>query len=602
MKVVVVGGGLAGLMAVIKLCEHDVDVDLISYVPVKRSHSVCAQGGINGAVNTKGEGDSPWNHFDDTLLGGDYLANQPPVLGMCEAAPGIIYLMDRMGVTFTRTGEGLLDFRRFGGTLVHRTAFCGSTTGQQLLYGLDEQVRRWEVEGKVKKYEEWDFLSAVIDEEGVCRGCVAQDMKTMEIRAFPADAVVMCTGGIGMIYGKSTNSYINTGSPASSIYQQGAYYANPEMIQVHPTCIPSEDKHRLISEGVRGDGGRVWTYKDGKPWYFLEEWYPAYGNLVSRDVASRGIYKVCRDLKLGIDGQDFVYLDVTHLEPEWIEKRQHGVLEIYRKFAGEEPTKVPMKIFPAMHYTMGGLWVDYDQMTNIPGLFAAGECEYQYHGANRLGANSLLSCFYGGIVAGDKVPDYGKKLKKDYRNISSKVFETEVARQKTKMENIYRLNSSENPYRLKAELNEYMSNNVTVVRYTEKLKETDQKILELMQRYQKIGVCDAGGWSNRTAIFIRHLWNMFEFSRAIVHGALLRKESRGAHYMPEYPDRDDENWLKTTKAKWTPEGPQFSLEDVDTSLIKPRVRRYDVRKDEVIKEEAEKEKVATLRKEEAVVG
>jgi succinate dehydrogenase / fumarate reductase flavoprotein subunit len=596
LKFIVVGGGLAGLMTTIKIAEKGEDVDLISFVPVKRSHSVCAQGGINGAVNTKGEGDSPWNHFDDTILGGDYLANQPPVLGMCEAAPAIIYLLDRMGVTFNRTAEGNLDFRRFGGSLVHRTAFSGSTTGQQLLYALDEQVRYWEAQGKVKKYEEWNFLSAVIDEDNICRGCVAQDMKTMEIRAFPADALIICTGGIGAIYGRTTNSYICTGSAASRVYQQGVYYANPEMVQIHPTAIPGEDKYRLVSEGVRGDGGRVWTYKDGKPWYFLEEWYPAYGNLVSRDVASRAIYKVCRELKLGIDGQDAVYLDVTHLDPEWIEKRQHGVLEIYRKFAGEEPTRVPMKVFPAMHYTMGGLWVDYDQMTNIPGLFAAGECEYQYHGANRLGANSLLSCFYAGIIAGDKMIEYGNKLKKRTEDLEGKIFEAEVARQKAKIEKIYQLKGKENPYKLRDELNEYMMNYVTVVRYTEKLKETDQKILELMERYQKIEVGDPARWSNRTAIFVQHLGDMLEFARAIVQGALLRKESRGAHYMPEYPERDDENWLKTTKAKWTPEGPQFTLEDVDTSLIKPRVRRYDVRKDELMKEESEKEKTPAASK------
>lgn len=596
MKFIVVGGGLAGLMTTIKIAEKGENVDLISFVPVKRSHSVCAQGGINGAVNTKGEGDSPWNHFDDTILGGDYLANQPPVLGMCEAAPAIIYLLDRMGVTFNRTAEGNLDFRRFGGSLVHRTAFSGSTTGQQLLYALDEQVRYWEAQGKVKKYEEWNFLSAVIDEDNICRGCVAQDMKTMEIRAFPADALIICTGGIGAIYGRTTNSYICTGSAASRVYQQGVYYANPEMVQIHPTAIPGEDKYRLVSEGVRGDGGRVWTYKDGKPWYFLEEWYPAYGNLVSRDVASRAIYKVCRELKLGIDGQDAVYLDVTHLDPEWIEKRQHGVLEIYRKFAGEEPTRVPMKVFPAMHYTMGGLWVDYDQMTNIPGLFAAGECEYQYHGANRLGANSLLSCFYAGIIAGDKMIEYGNKLKKRTEDLEGKIFEAEVARQKAKIEKIYQLKGKENPYKLRDELNEYMMNYVTVVRYTEKLKETDQKILELMERYQKIEVGDPARWSNRTAIFVQHLGDMLEFARAIVQGALLRKESRGAHYMPEYPERDDENWLKTTKAKWAPEGPQFTLEDVDTSLIKPRVRRYDVRKDELMKEGSEKEKTPAASK------
>ncbi len=589
LKFIVVGGGLAGLMATIKIAEKGENVDLISFVHVKRSHSVCAQGGINGAVNTKGEGDSPWNHFDDTLLGGDYLANQPPVLGMCEAAPGIIYLMDRMGVPFTRTPEGNLDFRRFGGTLVHRTAFSGSTTGQQLLYALDEQVRYWETQGKVNKFEDWDYLSAVIDDNGVCRGCIAQDMKTMEIRSFQGDAVILCTGGLGAVYGKTTNSIINTGSPASSAYQQGVYYANPEMIQIHPTCIGGDDKLRLISEGVRGDGGRLWTYKDGKPWFFMEEWYPAYGNLVSRDVASRGIFKVCRELGLGLDGGDSVYLDVTHLEPDWIEKRQHGVLEIYRKFAGEEPTKVPMKVFPAMHYSMGGMWVDYNQMTNIPGLFAAGECEYQYHGANRLGANSLISCLYAGTVVGDKVMEYCKGLKKTSSDVSSKVFDAEMARQKAGMDKILKFNGPENPYVLKDEMNNYMSTYVGVVRTTKQLQDTDKKLLELMERYKKLGVYDTGGWSNRTAIFIRHLWNMFELARGIVGGSLLRKESRGAHYMPEYPNRDDENWLKTTKAKWTPSGPQFSLEDVDISLVKPRVRRYDVTKDQVIKEAAEKE-------------
>ncbi len=273
-KIIVVGGGLAGLMATVQAAEAGADIDLFSIVPVRRSHSVCAQGGINGAVNTKGEGDSPWEHFDDTVYGGDFLANQPPVKAMCEAAPGIIYLMDRMGVPFNRTPEGLLDFRRFGGTKHHRTAFAGATTGQQLLYALDEQVRRWEVAGNVTKYEHWEFISLVLDEEGRCRGIVAQDRRSMEIKAFRADAVILATGGPGIIFGKSTNSMINTGTAASAAYQQGAYYANGEFIQVHPTAIPGDDKLRLMSESARGEGGRVWTYKDGKPWYFLEECIP----------------------------------------------------------------------------------------------------------------------------------------------------------------------------------------------------------------------------------------------------------------------------------------------------------------------------------------
>lgn len=193
-NIIIVGGGLAGLMAAIKSAEAGMHVDLFSLVPVKRSHSVCAQGGINGAVNTKGEGDSPWEHFDDTVYGGDFLANQPPVKAMCDAAPGIIHLLDRMGVMFNRTPEGLLDFRRFGGTQHHRTAFAGATTGQQLLYALDEQVRRYEVQGLVTKYEGWDFQSAVLDDDHVCRGIVAQNLKTSEIQSFKSDAVIMATG------------------------------------------------------------------------------------------------------------------------------------------------------------------------------------------------------------------------------------------------------------------------------------------------------------------------------------------------------------------------------------------------------------------------
>src|ERR671919_2476415 len=320
-KVIVVGGGLAGLMATIKAAEAGVHVNLFSLVPVKRSHSVCAQGGINGAVNTKGEGDSPWEHFDDTVYGGDFLANQPPAKAMCEMAPAIIYLFDRMGVPFSRTNEGLLDFRRFGGTKHHRTAFAGASTGQQLLYALDEQVRRWEVNGKVRKFEHWEMMSLVLDDAQVCRGLIAMDLQTLELKAFPADAVIIATGGPGLIFGKSTNSMVCTGSAVSACYQQGARYANGEFIQVHPTSIPGEDKLRLMSESARGEGGRVWVPKaqgdkrapssipESERRYFLEEKYPAYGNLVPRDIATREIFEVCQT-GFGVAGGNMVYLDL----------------------------------------------------------------------------------------------------------------------------------------------------------------------------------------------------------------------------------------------------------------------------------------------------
>ncbi|WP_276210386.1 succinate dehydrogenase flavoprotein subunit [Heyndrickxia coagulans] len=575
-KIIVVGGGLAGLMATVKIAEAGRQVDLFSLVPVKRSHSVCAQGGINGAVNTKGEGDSPWIHFDDTVYGGDFLANQPPVKAMCEAAPGIIHLFDRMGVMFNRTSEGLLDFRRFGGTQHHRTAFAGATTGQQLLYALDEQVRRHEVNGLVTKYEGWEFLGIIKDDEGICRGIVSQNLTTMEIKAFPADAVIMASGGLGIIFGKSTNSMINTGSAASIVYQQGATYANGEFIQIHPTAIPGDDKLRLMSESARGEGGRIWTYKDGKPWYFLEEKYPAYGNLVPRDIATREIFHVCVDLKLGINGENMVYLDLSHKDPHELDVKLGGIIEIYEKFVGDDPHKVPMKVFPAVHYSMGGLWVDYKQHTSIPGLFAAGECDYSMHGANRLGANSLLSAIYGGMVAGPEAVNYIDGLEKSTDALPSTVFERAVQEQEKKWKDILSLNGTENAYVLHKELGEWMTDNVTVVRYNDRLKKTDEKIQELMERWKNINVVDTSKWSNQAASFTRQLYNMLQLARVITIGALNRNESRGAHYKPDFPDRNDEEWLKTTMANYDPVNnePVFSYEDVDVSLIKPRVRDY----------------------------
>ncbi len=573
-RLIVVGGGLAGLMATIKAAEAGVHVDLFSLVPVKRSHSVCAQGGINGAVNTMGEGDSTWNHFYDTVYGGDFLANQPPVKGMTDAAPEIIYLFDRMGVMFNRTPEGFLDFRRFGGTLYHRTAFAGATTGQQLLYALDEQVRRHEVAGLVTKYEYFDFLSVILDDEGVARGIVAQDLKTMEIKSYPADAVILATGGLGMIFGKSTNSVINTGYAASKVYQQGAYYANGEFIQIHPTAIPGDDKVRLMSESARGEGGRIWTYKDGKPWYFLEEKYPKYGNLVPRDIATREIFHVCVDMKLGINGENMVYLDLSHKDPKELDRKLGGIMEIYEKFVGDDPRKIPMKIFPGVHYSMGGLWIDYNHMTNIPGLFAAGEAEYQYHGANRLGANSLVAAVYGGMVAGPKAIEYMNGLKKSVSDISSTVLEAYRKKEEEEYQALLKMDGNENAYKIHEELGKWMTDNVTVVRYNDRLLKTDEKILELMERYKKININDASKWSNQGVVFTRQLDGMLKLARVITIGAYNRNESRGAHYKPEFPQRNDAEWLKTTKASYTPEGPKFEYEEVDISLVKPVERKY----------------------------
>jgi len=592
-KIAIVGGGLAGLAAAMKIAEAGHAVDLFSVVPVKRSHSVCAQGGINGAVNTKGEGDSTWEHFDDTVYGGDFLANQPPAKAMCEMAPSIIYLFDRMGVPFSRTPEGLLDFRRFGGTKHHRTAFAGASTGQQLLYALDEQVRRHEADKKVTKYEGWEMMSLVLDDHQVCRGLIAMNLQTLELKAFKADAVIMATGGPGLIFGKSTNSMVCTGSAVSACYQQGAKYANGEFIQVHPTSIPGDDKLRLMSESARGEGGRVWVPRakdDRRPsssipekerWYFLEEKYPAYGNLVPRDIATREIFQVCLS-GMGVNGENQVYLDLSHIPADVLNKKLGAILEIYEMFVGDDPRHVPMRIFPGVHYSMGGLWVDFQQRTNIPGLLAAGECDYSIHGANRLGANSLVSCVYGGFIAAPAAIEFAKNVQRNGSD-GSNIYDQELKKQEEINGELINRKGNENQYKLHEEMGKTMTDNVTVVRYNDKLQETDNKLLELMDRYNNISINDSNLWATMALPHARHLKNMLELARVITLGALNRNESRGAHYKPDFPNRDDENFLKTTIAEYSGEGPVLSYEPVDISLIKPRIRDYSHNKQETAK-------------------
>jgi succinate dehydrogenase / fumarate reductase, flavoprotein subunit len=538
---------------------------------------------------------------------------------MAERAPAIIYLLDRMGVPFNRTAEGLLSFRRFGGTLKHRTAYAGATTGQQLLYALDEQVRRFEASKDVEKFEGWTFLGIIKDSEGRCRGVTAQNLRTMEIEAFPADAVVIASGGNGVVFGRSTNSIINTGDPVSVCYQQGAVYGNPEMVQIHPTAIPGEDKCRLISESVRGEGGRLWTPRDPmdarRPadipekdrWYFCEELDPVYGNLLSRDLVSFTIYCVCR-IGRGVGGRQQVYLDIGHLHREkgWsrelINDKLGGVLEIYEKFMREDPIDNPMRIYPAVHYTMGGLWVDYEkghdgasldvdsprnQQTSVPGLFAAGECEYQYHGANRLGANALLTCLTGGELAALGVEAYLKNLPQggSFEDLPSSVADDARAERQSEYDSLRSANGDENPYRLLAELQELMWDSCGIWRLQSELLAARNRLGELGERARRCRLLDEGAWSNQAVPFTRSLIHMVEMSKAIVGGAIVRDESRGAHFKLDTPDRDDSKWLRTTKATWAPQGPTFDLsEEVECNVIAPRPRKYKINQNKVVRE------------------
>jgi succinate dehydrogenase / fumarate reductase flavoprotein subunit len=602
--VIVVGGGLAGLSAAMRLAENGHFVKIISVTKCRRSHSVCAQGGINAAMNLKGEEDSPLIHAYDTIKGGDFLANQPPVLEMCLSGPAIIRLMDRLGCPFNRTPEGDLDFRRFGGTLYNRTAFCGSSTGQQLLYALDEQVRRYEVKGLVERFENHEFMRLIIDKDGVARGIILMDLFNLKLSILKADAVVIATGGLGVIFKKSTNSTFCTGAANGRLYKQGMKYANGEFVQIHPTAIPGIDKMRLMSESIRGEGGRVWVYGDsskelvtsdgrkvscgktGEPWYFLEELYPAFGNLVPRDIGAREVLRIC-EMGMGIDGGMQVYLDVTHLSEE-ARNKIASVLEIYQKFTGEDPRKVPMKIFPAVHYSMGGAWVDWPasddpdrnvrfrQMTNIPGCFNVGESDYEYHGANRLGANSLLSCLFGGLVVGNEVPRYLKSLKIRGNEIPDEIFESALHEEQQIKQELLSRNGDENVFELYEELAEWLVSNVTVKRNNTDLKRTMEKLKELKRRYKNISLSDNSQFANQVYTFAHQFDAMLEIALVITKSALLRDESRGSHFKLDFPYRDDEHWLKTTIAVYDPEGeePLISYAPVDLRYMKPMHRDY----------------------------
>ena len=428
------------------------------------------------------------------------------------------------------------------------------------------------------------MLSLVLDDYQVCRGLIAMNLQTLELKAFEADAVIMATGGPGLIFGKSTNSMICTGSAVSAAYQQGAKYANGEFIQVHPTSIPGEDKLRLMSESARGEGGRVWVPKNqgdarnpkdiptAERWYFLEEKYPAYGNLVPRDIATREIFQVCLEGS-GVGGENQVYLDLTHIPAETLTRKLGAILEIYEMFVGDDPRYVPMRIFPGVHYSMGGLWVDFEQRTNIPGLFAAGECDYSIHGANRLGANSLGSCVYGGFTAAPSAIDYAKNVERGNSETNG-IHAAELKRQQEINDQIIKNKAAENQYKIHDELGKWMTDNVTVVRYNDRLKATDDK-------------------DSRTAgPFPKYFDKRFEFvgdaSRSARSTIVEYAESGASHHARRVKSRrisrralqtgfsrpQRRRMLKTTIAEWSAESPILSYEAVDIGLIEPRKRDY----------------------------
>ena len=447
----------------------------------------------------------------------------------------------------------------------------------------------------------------------------------MEIRSFPADAVIVATGGCGLIYGRSTMSMVCTGSAASRCYQAGAKYGNGEFIQVHPTAIPGADKLRLMSESARGEGGRVWVPRtpqdtrdpksipEDERYYFLEDRYPEYGNLVPRDIATREIFDICVNEGLSVEAdRQCVYLDLTHIARAELDRKLGGILEIYEKFQGVDPRETPMKIFPAVHYSMGGLWADYErtaagglqpgsprnQVTNIPGLYAIGECDYQYHGGNRLGANSLLSCIFTGLFVAPGIKTLLDSQQQAAAELPSSLFESEQRRHESRHRQLLeRSDGGENPYLIHQELGDVMTKAATVVRRNDQLQTAYDTTRELYERANKCSLSDSGNWTNQNVVFTKALIDMFPLALTILKGALQRDECRGAHFKPDFAmpsltsddpaerrreaeawcDRFIENnrkWLKSTVASWSGQEPDIAYEDVDTSLIAPRPRLY----------------------------
>ena len=571
-QVIIAGTGISGLMSAVMLAQSGVSVIMLSCCESIRSASCMAQGGINAAEPR--ENDTVMKHFAETVSGGDWLADQTPVLKMCKFAPQIVAMYDRIGVAFNRHADGSPDTRYFGGSKYRRTHYADTTTGAQLLNALDGQARRLEEKNLITRISGKDFVSALFDENGSCRGCVVQDIYTMKLEAYTGMALIVATGGYSGLYGRSTNAVLSNGAAAGELMLQGIPVANPEFVQFHPTAMAQGDKPRLISESARGEGGRVWVPRNGKPWYFLEEMYPELGNLVTRDLASRAVYKVVNEMQLGVDGKQEVYLDITHLPKDVMERKLSNVIDLYQKFSGEDPRKVPMKVYPAPHYAMGGIYVDAVHRAGENGLYACGECDCLYHGANRLGGNSLLSATYGGYQAALSIladRESGILKQTDCAVDASWIRET-VSDREREMNDYRKRSGKESAAAVAEELGETLTENAGIIRRNADLKNALNKIQELKERWEKIVPADNGNWANSSIISIRKLRPCLTLAEAIVAGALGRNESRGAHYKPQFPNRDDQNWLKTTVARVDGKtgGIVLDYRPVDVSVLPPR--------------------------------
>lgn len=504
-RVNIIGAGLAGLSAAIHLAKSGIECNLISSLPSERAQSVLAEGGINASVNTMGESDTAAEHFADTMRGGVNLADPDAVKGLTDGAPEIVAWLSSIGAAL-QTENGHLMLRSFGGQKKKRTAYAKSSTGKILMTALIDEARKYEQQGKIFRYMHHDFAELIID-SGRCEGVRVCDTYTGKFYDFYG-TVILATGGINGIFPEmTTGTTQNTGNVTAAVFAQGAELANLEFIQYHPTTIGICGKRCLISEAARGEGGRLYVMRGGERWYFMEEKYPELGNLMPRDVVSREMYGVVHDKACG----NQVYLDMTGLDKETWEKRLSDLREECIHYLSLDPAREPVPVEPGIHYFMGGIYVDKNHRTSIENLYAAGECACQYHGANRLGGNSMLGAIYGGKVAALDIAERGE---------AAEAKQTEEA-----AENIA------HDTQLSYKLRDILLSGLGIMRDEKSMTEALARLDELLKT--DLNTADK---------------NRILLGKAMLMSALLRKESRGAHTRSDYPDTKEE-YRKTTIAR-----------------------------------------------------
>ena len=534
-NVIVVGAGLAGLTCSIKLAEKGIGVLLFSPAPSERSQSVMAMGGINAALNTKGQDDSTDEHYLDTVQGGQDINNHEAVKQLTHDAPGIIEWLSSLGTSFNRDEKGNVDVRYFGGQKNMRTAYAGARTGKQIVTALNSECRKYEYKDRVKRYVGWRFLSLILDDDNICHGVLMIDENSDEIREFYSDCVVIATGGLNKLFGKISGSLHNDGCATGRLFEQNVDLANLEMIQYHPTTIETPVKRMLITEAARGEGGRLYTIKDGKKWYFMEEWYPEQGALMPRDIVSQSIYKVCNEYKLGIDGENKVFLDISHLPEETVKIKLDEVYEVCTRYLNLDPSVEAIPVYPGVHYFMGGIRTDAEHKCNLKNLFAIGECSSQYHGANRLGGNSLLGAIHGGWIVAQQIDNDYENHYNDYREYGEKLLKEERSSYES-WKKIQGKDKHASSYAVEEELANIMNESLGIYRSENKLNEALTRLRKLETEY----VNSHGSYYD----YIQ-LKSLKKLAIAAVLSALERKEIRVAHQRLDYPDKNEE-YLKTT--------------------------------------------------------